>query len=238
MEQLHKNKKPTLTEFDNYIDNYRENLNVHCAPTGESFDYFITLKAHKLKEWLSRYNIQNPSTILDFGCGDGAMTAAVKNLFPNSTCFGVDPSPESIEVAHKNYVNISFSISHEKIPFEDNTFDVIYAAGVFHHIPFEMHHHYKKECMRVLKPQGFLIVFELNPINPGTRYIFNRNPIDQNATMLTPWYAKKLFYPYYKELIFYCFFPNILRILRPLEKYLTKAPLGGLYGIIAQKKAW
>ena len=113
---------------------------------------------------------------------------------------------------------------------------MIYAAGVFHHIPFEMHSHYIQECLRVLKPNGLLVLFELNPLNPGTRYIFNRNPIDQNATMLNHWYAKKLVKKYgFKETIFYCFFPHTLRFLRPLEKYLNRVPLSGLYGIIVRK---
>ncbi len=236
MQQLHKNKKPTLTEFDSYIEHYRKNLDKHCAPTGESTAYFNQLKAQKLQEWLARYHIKHPNSILDFGCGDGAMTYEVKKIFPETSIFGVDPSPESITTAQENYSLISFNTSSETIPFKDASFEVIYTAGVLHHIPFDMHTHYIQECMRVLKPGGFLIIFELNPINPGTRYIFNRNPIDQNATMLTPWYTKKITQNFtYKETIFYCFFPHFLRFLRPLEAWLTAIPFGGLYGTIVKK---
>ena len=235
MPQLHKNKKPTLTEFDNYIDDYRNNLSQHCAPTGENTDYFNKLKAQKLQEWLHLYNVRNPQSILDFGCGDGAMTFEVKKLFPESSVFGVDPSSKSIQDAQANLSSITFEVSTDKIPFENNTFDVLYCAGVFHHISFNEHEHYLQECMRVLKPNGLLIIFELNPLNPGTRYIFNRNPIDQNATMLTHWYTKKLTQCFYKETIFYCFFPHFLRFLRPLERWLGAIPCGGLYGTIAQK---
>ncbi len=237
MEQLVKNKKPELKEFDSYIKNYRENLNLYYTPTGESFDYFTTLKAHKLKEWLLRHNISNPSNILDFGCGDGAMTAEVKKILPSAKCFGVDPSLKSIDIAQKTFTDISFLSSNETIPFEDNYFDVVYAAGVFHHISFDLHENYINECIRVLKPKGLFIIFELNPLNPGTRYIFNKNPIDQNATMLTPWYAKKITKLFYKETVFYCFFPKFLNFLRPIEKWISKIPLGGLYGIISQKNS-
>ena len=237
MEQLHKNKKPTLSEFDNYIDNYRNNLNHHCSPTGEKSDYFVRLKATKLQEWSLQYNLSHPTSILDFGCGDGAMAFEVKKLFPESSVFGVDPSEESITYANKIHSSILFAISGETIPFESNSFEIIYAAGVFHHIPESLHYHYIQECIRVLKPNGILIIFELNPFNPGTRYIFNHNPIDVNATMLAHWYTKKLTLSFgYKETIFYCFFPHFLRFLRPLEKWLNRVPCGGLYGTIVQKK--
>lgn len=48
-----------------------------------------------------------------------------------------------------------------------------------------------KEIKRILKPDDKIILFELNPLNPGTQYIFKNDPIDFNAKMLTSWYAKK-----------------------------------------------
>ena len=120
-----------------------------------------------------------------------------------------------------------------KIMEANNMFDVIYAAGVFHHIPFNEHKEYLDELHRILKPNGLLILFELNPWNPGTSYIFHTHPMEKNAKMLTPHYAKRLTNSYgHKDTIFYCFFPHALKALRPLEKYLTNIPLGGLYGTI------
>lgn len=224
-------------EFDKYIKNYRSNLDNSLWLSGESSTYFAAYKAKKLKEWVTP-QLSEQHKILDFGCGDGVMTSFVSKEFPKVNVYGVDPSPKSIEEA-KRFENIKFSVSSDqntKLNFEDNYFDVIYAAGAFHHIPFSMHEGYMQELMRITKPGGKLVIFELNPLNPLTVYTFNRNPIDQDATMLKPWYAKKLANTYGKnQLKFYCFFPKVLGMLRSLEKWMTKVPASALYAVIIEK---
>ena len=224
-------------EFDAFAETYRTVQTKHLQPTGENSEYFAQLKADKLVEWLILYKKNNPTMLLDFGCGDGNMTEYVAHLLPTTKIYGVDPSSESVELAKKRLPNASFYTSGPTLPFfENNMFDVIYAAGVFHHIPFNEHKEYLDELHRILKPNGLLILFELNPWNPGTSYIFHTHPMEKNAKMLTPHYAKRLTNSYgHKDTIFYCFFPHALKALRPLEKYLTNIPLGGLYGTILQK---
>lgn len=226
-------------EFDKFAHGYRT---AHSAPlslTGESSTFFAEYKAQKLREWLPSFFTGTPKKILDFGCGDGLMTHFVKQQFPATELYGVDPSSESIEIAQKNYPDLTFAVSGDTLDFfQDNSFDVIYAAGVFHHIPFESHEHYTKELNRILKPGGILVLFELNPLNPGTRYIFKHAPMDANATMLTPWYTQKLLKPYgTAKLKFYGFFPHFLKGLRCTEKFLTKLPLGGLYASLLKKES-
>ncbi len=224
-------------EFDKYIKNYRENLDKSLWLSGESSTFFAEYKAAKLKEWFP-LQAQQEQTILDFGCGDGLMTSFVNVFFPKANVYGVDPSSESINVAHMAYPNITFSVSDTQIEFEDHFFDMIFTAGAFHHIPFIEHEHYLSEIYRILKPGGYFILFELNPLNPLTAFTFKRNPIDKNAKMMFPWYSKKLLTMFGNPSIkFYCFFPRLLRKLRFLEPYLTQIPLGALYAIIVQKKS-
>jgi SAM-dependent methyltransferase len=93
-----------------------------------------------------------------------------------------------------------------------------------------------KEIVRILKPGGVFVIFELNPLNPLTVRTFRRNPIDQDATMLKPWYAYNLTNKFGTSTIkFYCFFPKFFAWLRPLEKFLTKFPFGALYAMILKK---
>ncbi len=224
-------------EFDKFANSYRAEQTKYLGPTGENSLYFAQLKAQKLQEWVQKHLPYIPNKILDFGCGDGAMTLEVKKLFPNTSLYGVDPSSESIDLAKKTvptgffYTSGGTTLSF----FESNMFDVIYCAGVFHHIPFNEHADYFKELYRLLRQGGLLVLFELNPLNLGTQFIFIGHPMETNAKMLTPWYAKKITQTMYRETIFYCFFPKFLRFLRPIEKWLTKLPFGGLYATIAQK---
>jgi len=227
-------------EFDHYIQNYRGNLDAHLSLSGESSTYFAQYKAQKLHEWLSSKVATHP-IILDFGCGDGLMTQFVAAEFSTAACYGIDPSSESIAVAQEKYPHITFAVNsetHTSLPYEDHFFDIIFAAGAFHHIPFSMHPGYLAELKRICKPKGYIVMFELNPLNPLTVYTFKHNPIDQNAKMLTPWYAKRLCTTVLKNkeitLNYYCFFPHKLRFLRPLEKFITWLPISALYAVLVK----
>lgn len=228
-----------MKEFDNYIENYRKNCDNALSISGESSAFFAEYKALKLKEWFPEYKTKKCS-ILDFGCGDGLMTSFVKSNFNHAALYGVDPSPESIKTAQQNFPGIIFSANSENtsdLNFDKNTFDLIFSAGTFHHIPFEKHQGYLDEIFRILKPGGSFILFELNPLNPLTVITFKRNPIDYNATMMTPWYSYSLCKKFSKKCStkFYCFYPNFLRKLRFSEKFMTKIPFGALYAIIGTK---
>jgi ubiquinone/menaquinone biosynthesis C-methylase UbiE len=232
MKQIHK-------EFDQFAKDYRGILDSVCNLTGESSEYFAQLKAEKLIEWFPL--LQNEKlSILDFGCGDGMMTHFINISFPNATVFGVDPSPKSIEIAQKKYPNITFGVNSDSetiINFNDSMFDLVLAAGSFHHIPYHMHKGYLDELLRILKQKGSLVLFELNPLNPGTRLMFHRSPFEENAKMLTPWYTYKMSRSFGGCAInYYSFFPHFLRWFRPLEKILKKVPFGGLYAAIMKKR--
>lgn len=222
-------------EFDKYIDDYRTNLTKALTLSGHSSTYFAQYKAKKLAFWLKSLTNQ-AIKILDFGCGDGMMTDFVAKEFAQAQLFGVDPSPKSIKAAQLKYPAINFCLNSQTtsdLPFEDNEFDIIYSAGTFHHIPFEQHSAYLHELKRITKKNSYIVILELNPLNPLTVLTFKRNPIDYNAQMLMFWYCKKLVRSAGKSAIkFYCFFPKWFSWLQCIEPWLEKIPFGALYAVI------
>jgi len=223
-------------EFDNYIKDYRTSCDKYVGLSGENSTYFAEYKAQKLYEWLPAYR-NVPFKMLDFGCGDGLMTSYAKKFFSHADVVGVDPSGKSIDYAQRQHPHITFlETDGRTLSFDDATFDVIFAAGAFHHIPFEDHDMHMKEVFRVLKPGGHFVMFELNSYNPLTVYTFKRNPIDQHATMMKPTYGYNLVKKYGSaDLKYYCFFPKFLGALRSMEPYMTKLPIGALYAVISSK---
>ena len=224
-------------EFDDYINQYRENQNKDVQLSGETGEFFAEYKIQKMASWFPEY--QNRAIhMLDFGCGDGVMTNYAQQYFPHANIFGIDPSSKSIEYAQQIFKNtpITFNILEgNKTPYADQNFDLIYAAGVFHHIPFEEHEHYIKELTRITKKGGSIIIFELNPFNPLTIHTFKNSPIDKNAHMLFPFYTKKLVKNIGRvQTKYYCFFPAFARKLRCLEPYMTWLPAGALYATIVK----
>ena len=224
-------------EFDEYIKNYRLNLNKTLSLSGETSDFFAQYKAQKLRSWFPAL-VERKATILDYGCGDGTMANYVAKQFPKAAVHGIDPSKLSIEYAAQHHPSIKFiPMKKNNITYPPETFDLVYAAGVFHHISSSEHDYFLSHILRILKPGGHFVLFELNPYNPLTQRTFRRCPIDKNRTMLSPGYAKKILSTAGSvKTKYYCFFPAFFKKLRVVEKYLTWLPLGALYACIVQKR--
>jgi SAM-dependent methyltransferase len=226
----------TDAEFDEFAGDYRQAQDDYLWLSGETSEYFAEYKVRQLLEWLPQ--LQNEKLkILDFGCGDGLMTEYVRRYFLYAEIFGADVSAKSVELAAQNFKGIEFShISTNQLAFAPNSFDLVLSAGVFHHIPEAERQHWAQQLHAVLKPGGICVIFELNPLNPGTQYIFNTHPMEKNAKMLLPWQCKKTFANFTKtRLKFYCFFPRWFKFLRPLERWLSKIPFSALYGCLCYK---
>jgi len=210
--------------------NYLKNLRKSRAISGDSATFLAEYQAQKLALWFPEKIDQNIS-ILDFGCGDGLMTSFIRHIFTHATIYGVDPSAEHIALAKDMYEDITFSVSDDSLAFADNTFDLIYATEVFHHIQHIKHAAYCAELIRILKPGGTLIIFELNPLNLATVYRFKTNPLERDAHLIAPWSLRRLLKSYGSTKIrFYDFFWHTF------ESYLTWFPFGGLYAISVTKK--
>ncbi|MBL4588257.1 class I SAM-dependent methyltransferase [Candidatus Babeliales bacterium] len=223
-------------EFDDYIEKYREIQNKDVRLSGETGEFFAEYKIEKMASWFPEY-LDQPIDMLDFGCGDGLMTQYAHKYFPKATIQGVDPSSKSIEHAkHTCKDGIQFDVlEDDTLPYEDKKFDLVYAAGVFHHIKFNQHEHFIRELARITKKGGRIIIFELNPFNPLTVHTFRNSPIDQNATLLFPRYTKSISESIGKvSTKYYCFFPSFARKLRVLEPYMTWLPAGALYATIIE----
>jgi cyclopropane fatty-acyl-phospholipid synthase-like methyltransferase len=111
-------------------------------------------------------------------------------------------------------------------------FDSILAANVFHHIPMAQRTFAFLQCYQSLAEQGRVFLFEHNPYNPATRWIFERCPFDADAKMLSSSTARKLSKQAgftIEQHGYTMFFPRPFALLRWLEPYLKFLPLGAQY---------
>lgn len=107
--------------------------------------------------------------ILDVGCGPGTITTGFISYATEGSVIGIDISPEVLEKAKglaaqakilsEGPGSVSFSEANvlERLPFNDDTFDVVFASQVLGHIPLpDLPVKALSEMRRVLKPGGIL----------------------------------------------------------------------------------
>jgi ubiquinone/menaquinone biosynthesis C-methylase UbiE len=90
--------------------------------------------------------------MLEPGCGRGEFLKNFKDL--GLDVVGVDASPEAIAFGDGLDIKLC-DIENEKLPFDDNTFDVIYSKSFIEHLYYP--EKYLEEAYRVLKPNGMLL---------------------------------------------------------------------------------
>lgn len=101
--------------------------------------------------------------ILDVGCGTGKFASRVLEKFPESNVWGIDLCQEMLDAGmHRvkkwqGRYQVAQS-SAERLPFPDNSFDVVTCTHSFHHYPGQRQA--AAEMHRVLRPGGRLIISE------------------------------------------------------------------------------
>lgn len=102
--------------------------------------------------------------VLDVACGTGSLTMTAESYArPGGKVYGIDASPEMIEVAKKKAVRskseVAFEIGLiEKLDFPDATFDVVISRLAIHHLPDDLKRKAFVEILRVLKPGGRVLI--------------------------------------------------------------------------------
>jgi ubiquinone/menaquinone biosynthesis C-methylase UbiE len=228
-------------DFDRFGDKYREIHNKNIKISGADSEYFSEYKVKTVCD-LELKNHNDEIRILDLGCGDGNSIKYFRSYFPNSKIYGADVSSKSIEVAKsKNISDVQLNLFDGKnIPYQANFFDIIFLAGVLHHVPENQRTPLLTEVYRTLGDGGRLYVFEHNPNNPLTRKIVKDCIFDENAILLS---SKNLngilssigFKSRFTR--FTIFFPRHrwFKPLWDLERYIQWVPIGGQFFTLSGK---
>jgi SAM-dependent methyltransferase len=214
-------------EFDRYADQYDALLGKAIPGALDEEGYFAEYKVVRMARQLAG---KTTARILDFGCGAGRSLHYLEQHFPDSEIWGFDLSPASLEIAARRVPRARLASDWSALT--TTRFDAVLAANVFHHIPPDEQVGALARCRDVLAPGGQLFVFEHNPWNPLTRWVFERCAFDVDAKMLSLRdmlaLARRAGFSRTGH-AYALFFPKQLSALRPLERILGWLPLGGQY---------
>jgi len=135
-----------------------------------SQDYDLTrdINMDTLKRILSKTDFRPDTTVLDFGCGTGNYTCAVKKL-TNAVVYGVEPSDGMRAKALAKQMDIAFlKGDHMGLPVGDASVDLLYMTDVIHHVP-DLYCMFR-EFYRVLKPDGLICILTESHRQIETRF--------------------------------------------------------------------
>ena len=142
---------------EDYFDAYNGN-----------YDSISDSDFNRIVSFFPESNIKS-RTLLDLGSGTGAFCKPLSMHLNIQHCFGIDLS---MSLLRKSTVPCCCGDVLE-LPFTDESFDLIVAAGAFHH--FENISLVIKEVYRCLNKDGYFFAYEPNMYHPQ-RFIFMTNP--------------------------------------------------------------
>ena len=224
-------------EFDQFAEEYTRLHARNISASGESPEFFARYKVSDVAEEQLRRGRQT-NRILDFGAGIGSSVPHWSESFPLAKLVCLDVSERSLALGSGQFgKQATFcSFDGETIPFASGSFDVAFAACVFHHIPETLHVSLFRELRRVLARDGALYIFEHNPLNPLTRRAVDTCEFDRNAVLIRAGLLReRLREAGFRtvDIAYRIFFPGMLRALRPMERALRWLPLGAQYRAVA-----
>jgi ubiquinone/menaquinone biosynthesis C-methylase UbiE len=121
------------------------------------------------------------SRILEFGCSRGRMIRWLYDIAAHSEVWGVDLVAEDVTWCQQNLgppVNYLTNTSYPHLPFEDRTFDFIYAGSIFTHIS-DLADAWFLELGRLLKRGGKIYVTVHD--NHSVEYLYDRGFATDNS---------------------------------------------------------
>jgi ubiquinone/menaquinone biosynthesis C-methylase UbiE len=114
--------------------------------------------------------------VLDIGCGTGQFAAQVLERFPRTQVWGLDLSDGMLGQARERCQAAGGRLhlvqgDSERLPFADDSFDVITCTHSFHHYPHQ--EQVVAEMHRALRPGGRLLIIDGDRDRLWGRFVFN-----------------------------------------------------------------
>ena len=110
----------------------------------DNWHHFLRLR--DLRQILAEMPLDGISRVLELGAGDGVQTTVLRGMFPKVT---------PVDIAPSGYVEGMIIADAADLPFEDDSFDLIFSSNVLEHV--EQLDVAFNEMKRVLAPGGIMI---------------------------------------------------------------------------------
>ncbi len=195
--------------------------------------YTISGSIHKAYE---DFIFERPKNrvFLEYGCGMGKGGRLEKLAGQGAVTHGIDISDYAIEVLSKNAQEEGLEIDYqvmnaEEMSFKDDYFDIIYGAGILHHLDLEKSY---ESIASKLKEEGTAVFIEPLGHNPLINGFRNRTPDirtdDEHPLLMSDF---KLAKKYFKKVDLRYFYLTTLAVPVIFKNNPPKALIGFFNGV-------
>lgn len=122
------------------------------------FKYKKKFWSQVVKDLKKYYKLKNNMTVLDIGCAKGFTLVDLKKLIPKIKIRGIDISNYAIKNSHKKVRNFLDIGCCSKLPYKNNSFDLVLAINTIHNLNKRKCALAIKEINRVSKKHAFIMV--------------------------------------------------------------------------------
>jgi len=137
-------------------------LRTQVGPLHADPDFFLASGRHNaelVRELLLEQGarVERLEALLDWGCGCGRV---LRHWTGGSTeVFGCDIDPKMVAWCdeHLPFAHVAVNALTPPLPYEESSFDLVYAFSVMTHLSEELQREWVRELRRVLKPGGFFV---------------------------------------------------------------------------------
>jgi len=249
--------------FDEHSSDYSQKVDRALAVVGLEHDFFFESKVRQILEAMRRLgacaaerserqyrpSLGQPTLpavpawlaasgavrVLEIGCGIGLLTQRLRPLLKD--VWGIDLSIASLGQATARDGRM-IAADGLRAPFADESFHIVIAVCVLHHVPVDQRDAFLAEAARITRHGGLVLLCEHNPWNPLTRLVVGRCELDRDAVLLAQPEARHRLTAAGLANIrarYILFFPWRGAVWRWLEARLAWLPLGGQYVIDAMR---
>jgi ubiquinone/menaquinone biosynthesis C-methylase UbiE len=124
-----------------------------CGYGGYRYDGRWQAVARTMQDY---YKLADDAAILDIGCAKGFLLHDFKELMPKCTVAGVDVSAYAIEKAMESVKPFLRVASAERLPYPDQSFDLVISINSIHNLPLERLKTALQEITRVSRGHSYI----------------------------------------------------------------------------------
>ena len=162
-----------MSHMDHVAPTYDETIPAHVR------EHYLRKRVAFIRARLSR------GRILDVGCGTGMLGAALRQA--GLDVVGIDESMGMLGECRQRQAILCVRGSSARLPFGSDSMDAAICIATLHHIENpEQVQATVQEMLRVVKPGGWILLWDHNPLNPYWPFLMRRLPQDQEPIRLVP----------------------------------------------------